>query len=178
MGRFIKPAIFGVIVLLVLAIPALAVVARSYILAPQAQPAKSQPIAFPHSIHVNTVGLDCTFCHRGATTTADSTVPALQLCMQCHSVIPTTAKPLLQELVSDFDSGTPINWTRVHQLPDHVHFVHAMHINAGFSCTTCHGDVASMAPGAVVQVRDLRMGDCVSCHRANNAKTDCSTCHY
>jgi predicted CXXCH cytochrome family protein len=178
MGRIIKPVIVVVILLLVLAIPALAVVARSYILAPVAQPAKAQPIAFPHSIHVNVVGLDCTFCHRGATTQADSTVPALQLCMGCHAIISTTDRPQLEKLVNAFNSGTPINWARVHQLPDHVHFGHAMHINAGFSCATCHGDVASMAPGAVVQVRDLRMGDCITCHRENNAPTDCSTCHY
>jgi hypothetical protein len=98
--------------------------------------------------------------------------------MGCHSIIPTTDRPELQMLVTAFNSGTPINWTRVDQLPDHVHFVHAEHINAGFSCATCHGDVASMAPGAVVQVRDLRMGDCITCHRENNAPTDCSTCHY
>jgi predicted CXXCH cytochrome family protein len=167
-----------VIVLLLLAIPAVAVVARSYVLAPTAQPTKSQPIQFPHNIHVNTVGLDCTYCHRGATTTADATLPALQLCMGCHAVVPTTGKPELEKLVAAFADGTPINWNRVHQVPDHVHFVHSMHINAGFDCATCHGDVGSMAKPGVKQVRDLRMGDCVTCHRENNARTDCATCHY
>ena len=69
----------------------------------------------------------------------------------------------------------PVNWERVHRMPDHVRFLHEAHINAGFDCATCHGDVGNM--GQVVQVRPLTMGDCVSCHRANNAPTECATCH-
>ena len=176
MGRFVRPVVIGLIVLVVLAIPVVAVVARSYIFSPTAQPAKEQPINFPHTIHVNVVGLDCTFCHRGATTQANATVPALELCMGCHGVIPSQGRPQLQRLVDAFNSGEPINWNRIHQMPDHVHFVHAMHINAGFDCATCHGDVGSMQ--TVTQVRDLRMGDCVDCHRQNGARTDCSACHY
>lgn len=178
MGRIVKPVLIGIVVLLVLAIPAAAVLARSYILAPTAQPAMEQPIDFPHAIHVNeaAVGLDCAFCHRGVNDSADAGVPALELCMGCHAVIPSADRPELAKLVDAFESNTPIDWDRIHQMPDHVHFVHSMHINAGFDCATCHGDVANMRP--VEQVRDLRMGDCVDCHRQNNARTDCVACHY
>jgi predicted CXXCH cytochrome family protein len=176
MARLVKPLVLIVVVLLVLSVPAAAVVLRSYILAPTAQAKPSQPIDFPHSIHVQAVGLQCTFCHREVTTTANATLPALQLCMQCHSIIPTQDRPQLQKLVAAYQDNQAIDWNRVHQLPDHVHFVHAMHINAGFTCSTCHGDVWTMT--TVQQVRDLRMGDCITCHRENNARTDCAACHY
>lgn len=176
MQRYLRPIVFGVVVLVLLAIPVAAIVARSYILSPTAQPAKDQPIAFPHPFHVESLGLDCTFCHRTATTQANAGVPALEQCMFCHKVVPTAGRPNLERLVSAFESNQPVQWNRVHQLPDHVHFVHAMHINAGFQCQDCHGPVQTMA--AVKQFRDLRMGDCVTCHRQNNARTDCAVCHY
>ncbi|MBX5445947.1 cytochrome c3 family protein [Sphaerobacter sp.] len=176
MRRILRPVVFGLVVLVLLAIPVVAILARSYFLSPTAQPAKAQPIAFTHPFHVNTLGLDCTFCHRTASTQASAGVPALEQCMFCHRVVPTTNKPNLERLVQAFESNTPIQWNRVHQMPDHVKFVHSMHINAGFDCATCHGQVQQMA--TVEQFRDLRMGDCIDCHRQNNARTDCAVCHY
>jgi hypothetical protein len=64
----------------------------------------------------------------------------------------------------------------VHRTPDHVRFTHEAHIQAGVQCATCHGQVEQMAE--VRQVRALNMGDCIACHRQNNARTDCSVCHY
>jgi hypothetical protein len=61
-------------------------------------------------------------------------------------------------------------------MPDHVRFTHEPHIQAGVACATCHGDVGTMRE--VTQTRSLRMGDCVACHRENNAPTDCFKCHY
>ncbi len=177
MRGYLRPAIIGVVVLVLLLIPAAAVLARSYFLAPTAQPTKSQPIQFPHSVHIG-LGLQCTYCHRTATTQANAGLPALQLCYGCHQVIPTQGRPELQKLVSAFQSGQPIDWNRVHQTPDHVHFVHATHIKAGFQCSTCHGDMSKVGKPGAVQVRDLRMGDCVACHKQNNARTDCAVCHY
>ncbi|MEE8442790.1 MAG: cytochrome c3, partial [Dehalococcoidia bacterium] len=43
-------------------------------------------------------------------------------------------------------------------------------------CTLCHGEVNKMI--VVKQVRELKMGDCLGCHRKNNAPTDCAICHY
>jgi len=82
--------------------------------------------------------------------------------------------------------GKPIEWIRVHNLPDFVYFDHRRHVNAGVSCQTCHGPVETME--RLLQVNDLSMGWCVNCHRdvtqnglngkKVNAVTDCGVCHY
>ena len=143
-----------------------------------------QPIAFPHTTHVQELGLDCTFCHRNVTKGAAATIPAVGLCMTCHKTV-GDGLPEVEKLRAAFDAGEPIDWIRVHRVPDHVHFVHEAHIRffteqndipASAVCSTCHGDVGSMTK--VKQVRSLKMGDCVDCHRNFDAPTDCTTCHY
>lgn len=178
MERYFRLILFIAILLILLLIPVGLVLVRSYFLAPAAQPVKAQPIQFPHSVHVQALGLQCTYCHRDVTQDAHATLPALELCMGCHKIVPAEGRPELQKLVSAFTSGQPVDWNRVHQLPDHVHFVHAVHIAAGFQCSTCHGDVGAMGKPGDKQVRDLRMGDCIACHKQNGARTDCAVCHY
>ena len=143
-----------------------------------------QPIAFPHTTHVNDIGLDCTFCHRNVTKGHAASIPAVGLCMTCHTTVGQD-KPEVQKLLSFHEAGRPIDWVRVHRVPDHVKFVHEPHIRffseqqkvaASGTCSICHGDVGSMAK--VKQVRSLKMGDCVGCHRENSAPADCVTCHY
>lgn len=146
----------------------------------------TQPIAFPHTVHVTTAGLDCQFCHRTVSTDEAASVPAVAQCRFCHdftritgeqSESPTAEAEIAKLIGDDPIAGPdPVNWARVHRLPDHVQFVHAPHIQRGFSCSTCHGDIASME--VVEQVRNLKMRDCVDCHRNNEAPTDCTTCHY
>jgi hypothetical protein len=80
----------------------------------------------------------------------------------------------------------PIEWVKVHNLPDYVYFDHRAHVNVGVKCQTCHGPVETME--RLRQAEDLSMGWCVNCHRdatesgvagqAVNASTDCVTCHY
>lgn len=144
-----------------------------------------QPIAFPHTVHVNTAGLDCQFCHRTVSTDEAAGVPAVAQCQFCHDFDRITgansSSPSAQEEIAKLIGELggvpdPVNWVRVHRMPDHVQFVHAPHIQQGFACSTCHGDIASMQ--VVEQVRNLKMRDCVDCHRENNAPTDCTTCHY
>ena len=147
-----------------------------------------QPIDFPHTTHVQDLGLDCTFCHREVTKSAQATIPAVGLCMTCHQAVAgstESAQAEIKKLRDAFSDGDAIDWLRVHRVPDHVHFVHEAHIKffserdgveASAVCSTCHGDVASMEK--VRQVRTLKMSDCVDCHRDNNAPTDCTTCHY
>ena len=144
----------------------------------------TQPIAFPHTVHVQQLGLDCTFCHRNVTQGAAATIPAVGLCMTCHQTVGDDI-PEVEKLRAVFAQGQSIDWIRVHRVPDHVHFVHEAHIrffserdgvSAAAVCSTCHGDVGSMVK--VRQVRSLKMSDCVDCHRDNSAPTDCSTCHY
>lgn len=144
----------------------------------------TQPIAFPHTVHVNQAGIDCQFCHRTVSTDEAATIPPVEQCLFCHGAGKVTgsmsSNPDAEaEIAKLFDeSGNPqsIDWMRVHRVPDHVQFVHAPHIQNGVTCTACHGDVAEMQ--VVEQVNNLKMRACVDCHRDNNAPTDCTTCHY
>ena len=138
----------GLLAGLVLAIT----VGAPVLLANQPRPPAQQPIAFPHNVHVQAVGLECGFCHAGR------------------------GNPEADKVRSAWTTQQAVNWERVHRLPDHVHFVHTAHIQAGIQCSTCHGNVGAMTQ--VVQVRPLNMSDCVTCHRQSNAPTECATCHY
>ena len=143
-----------------------------------------QPIAFPHLRHVTDLGMDCTFCHRNVTQGAAATIPSAGLCLTCHKTVGDGLAEIVK-LREYGESGRPIDWVRVHRVPDHVRFVHEAHIRfftqaqgveAQAVCSTCHGDVT--ATDKVRQVRSLKMGDCVDCHRDNGAPTDCTTCHF
>jgi hypothetical protein len=142
-----------------------------------------EPLVFDHSVHVQVAGLQCEFCHRTADETYTAGLPDVQQCMFCHSVVASTQQAPAQyatdlsKLRTAWQRQEPINWVRNHRMPDHVHFVHASHIEAGVPCTTCHGDVAN-SKGSLTQVRSLNMGDCVGCHRDNRAQTECVACHY
>ena len=147
-----------------------------------------QPIDFPHTTHVEELGLDCVFCHREVETSAQASIPAVALCMTCHQAVDGSDEDAIadiQKLQDAYAEGDPIDWVRVHRVPDHVHFVHEAHIKyfserdgvpATAVCSTCHGDVGAME--TVKQVESLKMSDCVECHRENGAPTDCTTCHY
>jgi hypothetical protein len=64
----------------------------------------------------------------------------------------------------DATKAKPIEWVRIHNLPDHVYFNHAQHVKAGqVACQTCHGEIQKM--GEVKQFSDLSMGWCINCHR-------------
>jgi hypothetical protein len=148
-----------------------------------AQPLRQaeQPVPFPHGVHVQAVGMDCQFCHRTASVGWTAGYPDVQQCMFCHQIIgqETPRKASLDAVRNAWKLQQPLNWTRIHRLPDHVRFVHEAHITAGVQCQTCHGDIGRdpKLTGLAVQVRPLNMGDCISCHRANNAPTECATCH-
>lgn len=142
-----------------------------------------QPIAFPHSLHAGVRGIDCAYCHRGANNGYAAGVPSVTDCWQCHQGL--TAKdpsgklvgerPEVEKLKSYVDNHKEIKWFKYYDMPEHVKFSHKAHINAGFQCAECHGDVAAMT--AIKMKEKPVMGWCVSCHRANNAPTDCTTCH-
>jgi hypothetical protein len=163
------------ILFLVIGIATLLILQRT-VLSPTAQAAPDQPIDYPHTIHVGEMNLDCSFCHRFAAEEPQAGLPALEQCMFCHSVVQPEGNEQIDLLVEAWNNYEGVNWNRVHQLPDHVQFVHEAHINAGFECSTCHGDIENMEK--VKQVRDLRMDDCVQCHLENEAPIDCTTCHY
>jgi hypothetical protein len=133
-----------------------------------------QPIAFSHPIHVGRLGLECLFCHQTADRSRVAGVPPLKTCMGCHETA-ATDRPEVQKLIGHWKRAEPVAWERVHKLPWHVGFNHKRHIKAGVECSRCHGEVKAQAQ--VRQVRSLKMGWCVGCHRARGADTDCWVCH-
>jgi cytochrome c7-like protein/class III cytochrome C family protein len=157
----------GVVFFLAVAVP------RLQAAQPPAPP--TQPIAFDHRVHAQTAGLDCAFCHRTAANGVTAGLPDVELCMDCHQTV-GQGQPEIEKVRTAWNHQQTIDWQRVDRLPDHTRFTHDAHIQAGIACATCHGDVAQMQQ--VVQVRSLKMADCVACHQQNSAPTECSTCHY
>ena len=121
-----------------------------------------QPIPFSHSLHVSKVGLDCRYCHSNVEKAAHSNIPTTETCMNCHKNVKVDS-PHIKKLTEHYESGTPIEWVRVHMLPDYAYFNHSAHVNVGVSCVQCHGQVNKM--DVVYQAKPLSMGWCLDCHR-------------
>ncbi len=121
-----------------------------------------QPVEYSHRLHVAELGLDCQYCHTAVEVSPHATVPPTQTCMNCHSQIQTESLKLLPVRES-WASGDPIEWVRVHDLPDYAQFSHAFHVDAGVGCETCHGRIDLM--DVVTLTEPLSMGWCLDCHR-------------
>lgn len=145
-----------------------------------------QPIDFSHKIHAKDNGIPCEYCHFSARKGPVAGVPPASVCMNCHSQI-LKDSPEVLKITRAIREGKPIEWVRVHRLPDFVRFDHSAHVVKGVACQTCHGPVQNMP--RVAQSRHMSMGWCVSCHRRYtarppkgmtdvNARVECSTCHY
>jgi hypothetical protein len=134
-----------------------------------------QPIAFPHPQHVQTLGMNCLYCHFSADKAPDPGMPAVNTCMGCHQVVGRNSDEI-KKLAQYWADSTPVPWVRIHKVPDYVQFPHMRHVNAGVTCQTCHGDVQKMP--RVYQYSSLNMGWCVQCHVERKARYDCATCHY
>lgn len=148
-----------------------------------------QPIYYSHTVHAGINQINCLYCHGGAQDSKHSNIPSVNVCMNCHMGINEYAKgpKLYREDGTEVDGtaeiqklyqyagwdpeakqytgkGKPIEWIRIHNLPDHVYFNHAQHVSAGkVQCQTCHGEIQKM--DEVYQHSDLSMGWCVNCHR-------------
>jgi hypothetical protein len=156
-----KLSIFGAIFILLAALWALAEVNRSSYNTGQFIE-RQQPVQFSHKHHVGDDGLDCRYCHTSVETSASAGIPPTQTCMNCHSQI-WADSPYLEPVRESWRTGRPIQWTRVHDLPDYVYFNHSIHVAKGVGCSTCHGQVDEMA--AVYQAASLQMEWCLACHR-------------
>lgn len=122
----------------------------------------TQPVPYSHKLHAGDLGIDCRYCHTAVEVSALATIPPTQTCMNCHTIILTDSEKLLPVRES-WATGQPIEWTKVHKLPDYAYFNHSIHVNSGIGCISCHGNVAEMK--VVQQVEPLSMGWCLDCHR-------------
>jgi hypothetical protein len=123
---------------------------------------REQPVPFSHQHHVAGLGIDCRYCHTTVETSAFAGIPPTQTCMNCHAQIWTNAE-MLAPVRASFANNKPIVWSRVHRLPDFVHFNHSIHINKGIGCSSCHGRIDKMP--LTYQAAPLTMAWCLSCHR-------------
>ena len=124
--------------------------------------AREQPVPFSHKHHVDGLGLDCRFCHTSADSSAFAGIPPTKTCMGCHSVVWKDA-PYIQVVAESYANDEPLEWVRVHDLPDFAYFNHSVHLAKGIGCTTCHGEVDEMP--LMWRENTLNMDWCLSCHR-------------
>jgi mono/diheme cytochrome c family protein len=147
-----------------------------------------QPIYYSHKVHAGVNQINCQYCHTGVYQGKQATIPSVNVCMNCHLAIneykgekmytedgkEVDGTAEIKKLYKyagfvegkpwDANNAKPIEWVRIHNLPDHVYFNHAQHVKAGqVQCQTCHGEIQKM--GEVKQFSNLSMGWCVNCHR-------------
>jgi len=128
--------------------------------------APTQPIPFSHKLHAGQYEIDCKYCHTGVEKGKSANIPSANICMNCHNAIKTTS-PNMQMIYAAIEKDEPIQWVRVHNLPDLAYFNHQQHVKvAGLECENCHGNIKEME--VVQQASLLTMGWCIDCHR----KTD------
>jgi cytochrome c2 len=150
-----------------------------------------QPIYYSHKVHAGINQISCLYCHGSAWDSKHAAIPSVNICMNCHKSINKYEKgPKLYDEAGNEINGSfeieklykyagfdpnnptkwdaskskPIEWVKIHNLPDHVYFNHSQHIRAGkVQCQSCHGEITAM--DEVKQVAELSMGWCVNCHR-------------
>jgi mono/diheme cytochrome c family protein len=151
-----------------------------------------QPIHYSHRIHAGDNQIDCNYCHSSARKSAHSGIPSLNVCMNCHKNIGEVAEETLAEGKNEYGvdynaeiqklyaavgwdedlqaytgKTQPVQWIRIHNLPDFAYFNHSQHVTvAGVECQTCHGPVEEME--IMYQYAPLTMGWCINCHRETN----------
>ena len=186
--------------------------------------APTQPINFSHKIHAGQYEMDCKYCHSTVEKSKSASIPSLNTCMNCHKYVKAAEKyngktsPEIQKIYNaiGYDGDNmeyiegyeqkPIEWVRIHNLPDLSYFNHSQHVVVGkVECQTCHGPIQEM--DKVYQFSNLQMGWCIDCHRergidsenndyyeeahknmlaegkdyitvAENGGLECSKCHY
>ncbi|MEM8930156.1 MAG: cytochrome c3 family protein [Acidobacteriota bacterium] len=122
----------------------------------------TQPIKFSHDHHVAGLGIDCRYCHYTVEYAASANIPPTELCMNCHSQV-WADSPMLEPVRASYRNNEPIEWQRVHDLPDYVYFNHSIHVAKGVSCYDCHGEVDKMP--LLKRGASLQMSWCLDCHR-------------
>lgn len=139
-----------------------------------------QPIKFSHQLHAGINKIDCQYCHSGAYSSKHASIPSLNVCMNCHNYVTASEKydgktsPEIMKIYNalDYNEDTkvygnntkPVEWIRIHNLPDLAYFNHSQHVSvAGIECQKCHGPIQTMEE--VYQYSPLTMKWCINCHR-------------
>ncbi len=121
-----------------------------------------QPVDYSHKLHAGDLGIDCRYCHTSVETSAYASVPPTQTCMNCHSMVAVDSVSL-KPIQESWATGKPMEWVRIHKIPDYAYFNHSSHVTRGIGCVSCHGRVDQMI--VVSQQEPLSMGWCLDCHR-------------
>lgn len=124
--------------------------------------APQQPVYYSHQLHAGQMGMDCRYCHQHVERGPHATVPTTETCMNCHKSVHTGSVEI-KKLAAAHEAQKPIEWVKVHMLPDYAYFDHSVHVAAGVGCASCHGRVDQME--VVRQAEPLSMGWCLECHR-------------
>lgn len=125
-----------------------------------------QPVPFPHGFHVAAVGLDCRYCHESVEKSSFAGMPPTETCMSCHSQVRLDSA-LLAPVRNSWETGEPIAWNRVNDVPDYAYFDHSIHISKGVGCEHCHGRTDQQT--VAVKADAMYMTFCLDCHE-NPAK--------
>ncbi len=176
-SRLSKPFFLLIILLLLIILPVLFYSFVGLATEPEqttkpAPPVKFiQPIEFSHKSHVDKSEIPCEFCHIYARRSINSGVPSMASCFGCHrnNMIPGSDEKqqrAIKKLLEFEQNGEAIPWKKIHDMPDFVHFSHKRHIQAGFDCTECHGEIRQHdVLSGETMITDLSMGWCMKCHR-------------
>lgn len=145
-----------------------------------------QPIKFSHQLHAGTNQIKCQYCHSSAWKSKHASIPSANVCMNCHKYVQATEKyngeisPEIKKIYAALDynpetqkygeNTRPIEWIRIHNLPDLAYFNHSQHVKvAGIECQKCHGPIQEMAE--VYQYSPLTMKWCINCHRVTEVNS-------
>ncbi|WP_185849278.1 c-type cytochrome [Blattabacterium cuenoti] len=167
-----------------------------------------QPIYFSHKIHSEINHIDCQYCHSSAKYGKVSGIPSVNVCMNCHITIHEYNGDYLEkgksrdeynreiqkiykavgwnpETRKYSEKTYPIQWIRIHNMPDFVYFDHSQHVITGekkirklkkvnLVCNACHGEIQKM--DTVEMSNDFTMEWCISCHK--NVEIDTKNKYY
>lgn len=161
MNTISRVSIFGLVFFLAAAVGGAAALVRSPYFTEQGV-VRVQPVPFSHQHHVGDAGIDCRYCHITVEDKAFAGMPSTEVCMDCHSQL-WTESPILEPVRSSFETGEPLRWVRVHDLPDFAFFHHGIHVKKGIDCAVCHGAVDRMP--LMFREETLHMEWCLECHR-------------
>jgi cytochrome c551/c552 len=131
-----------------------------------------QPVWFSHKVHAGQNQIDCRYCHFTVDRSMSAGIPPVETCLNCHNQVkegPITGTKEIEKIYASIENNKPIEWVKVYNLPDHVYFNHAQHVNVGkLDCAQCHGEVKEM--DEIIQIPDLSMGWCIECHRTEDVQ--------